>query len=324
MIRRLARLRAEVLGLNRRNHAYLFAHNPRHGYRVVDDKRATKAALAAAGVPAPALEAVCETQGGVRALGDRLARRSDFVLKPAHGAGGAGIVVIVGRAGDRFVKASGESLSRADLEAHACDVIAGAFSAGPCDDVLLVEERVIAESVLGALAYRGVPDVRVLVFRGVPLLAMLRLPTRRSDGRANLHLGGVGVGIALVGGCTTDAVLNGRPVRTHPDLACDLRGIAVPRWDDVLLLAVRAADAVGLGFVGVDVVLDARRGPLVLELNARPGLTVQVANRRGLRPMLDEVAAALLPTAPDERVAFGRSLAANRPPAGAQLVGSSR
>jgi len=155
-------------------------------------------------------------------------------------------------------------------------------------------------------------------------MAMLRLPTRRSDGRANLHLGGVGVGIALVGGCTTDAVLNGRPVRTHPDLACDLRGIAVPRWDDVLLLAVRAADAVGLGFVGVDVVLDARRGPLVLELNARPGLTVQIANRRGLRPLLDQVAAAILPVSPDERVAFGRSLAANAPPAEAQLVGSSR
>ena len=313
MIGRLARLRAEVLGLNRRNHAYLFAHNPRHGYRVVDDKRATKTALAAQGVPAPMLEAVCETQGEVRALGEHLARSTDFVLKPAHGAGGAGIVVIAGRDGDRFVKASGERLSRADLEAHACDVVAGAFSAGPCDDVLLVEERVVAEAVLGALAYRGVPDVRVLVFRGVPVLAMLRLPTRRSDGRANLHLGGVGVGIALPGGCTTDAVLSGRHVTVHPDLGCHLRGIQVPHWDDVLLLAVRAADAVGLGFVGVDVVLDARRGPLVLELNARPGLTVQVANRRGLRPLLDAVAAGTPPGSPEARVAFGRSVVGTAP-----------
>jgi alpha-L-glutamate ligase-like protein len=317
VIGRIARLRAEVLGLNRRNHAYLFAHNPRHGYRVVDDKRATKTVLAAHGVPAPALQAVCETQWGVRALGERLVHASDFVLKPAHGAGGAGIVVIVGRDGERFVKASGEHLTRADLEAHTCDVLAGAFSAGPCDDVLLVEERVVPEAELGALAYRGVPDIRVLVFRGVPVLAMLRLPTERSDGRANLHLGGVGVGIELDGGQTTYAVMDGRPVASHPDLGCDLRGIAVPRWDEVLLLAVRASDAVQLGFVGVDVVIDARHGPLVLELNARPGLTVQLANRRGLRPLLDAVATGTPPETAAERVAVGCSIAA-------QLAGSSR
>ena len=317
MIGRLARLRAEVLGLNRRNHAYLFAHNPRHGYRVVDDKRATKTALAAHGVPAPALQAVCETQWGVKKLGERLARASDFVLKPAHGAGGAGIVVIAGRDGERFVKASGERLTRADLEAHACDVIAGAFSAGPCDDVLLVEDRVVPEAELGALAYRGVPDIRVLVFRGVPVLAMLRLPTERSDGRANLHLGGVGVGIDLADGRTTYAVVDGRRVAAHPDLGCDLRGLAVPRWGDVLVLAVQAADAVRLGFVGVDVVIDAIDGPLVLELNARPGLTVQLANRRGLRPLLEAVETGTPPHTAEERVAVGRALAA-------QLAGSSR
>jgi len=151
--------------------------------------------------------------------------------------------------------------------------------------------------------------VRVVVFRGVPVLAMLRLPTRRSDGRANLHLGGVGVGIDVADGTTTWAVRRGRRVDRHPDLDVPIRGIAVPAWDDVLLLATRAADAIGLGFVGVDVVIDARHGPVVLELNARPGLTIQVANRRGLRPLLDAVAHAALPASAADRVAFGRGLA---------------
>jgi alpha-L-glutamate ligase-like protein len=228
------------------------------------------------------------------------------VLKPARGAGGSGIVVIVGRDGARFRKPSGAQLRRRDLEAHACDVIGGAFSPGSRSDLLLVEERVVPEPALGALAYRGVPDVRVLVFRGVPVLAMLRLSTRRSDGRANLHLGGVGVGIDLGRGVTTSAVCHGRAVAVHPDLGLPLAGVPVPAWDDVLTLAVRAADAVGLGFVGVDVVLDARHGPLVLELNARPGLTIQVANRRGLRPVLEALAAAELPSHPGARVALAR------------------
>jgi alpha-L-glutamate ligase-like protein len=292
VIAALRRLRREVLGINLRNHAYLFAWNARERHRLVDDKRATKQLLAAHGVPTPALLAACDVQWRVQELGGWLATREDFVLKPARGTGGSGIVVVSARDGDAFVKPSGARLARRDLEAHACDVIAGAFSTGSRSDVLLVEERVVAEAGLAALAFRGVPDIRVLVFRGVPVLAMLRLPTRRSDGRANLHLGGIGVGVELDSGTTTFAVCGRRTLTVHPDLATPLAGVTVPGWRDVLTLAVRAADAVGLGFVGVDVVVDARHGPLVLELNARPGLTIQLANRRGLRPLLARIAAA--------------------------------
>jgi len=154
-----------------------------------------------------------------------------------------------------------------------------------------------------------VPDIRVLVFRGVPVLAMVRLPTRRSDGRANLHLGGVGVGVDLTTGRMTFGVRGGRPVSDHPDLGRPLSGIEVPAWHDVLSLAVRAADAVRLGFLGVDVVLDRRRGPLVLELNARPGLGIQLANRRGLRPLLERLAAQSVPGEVCARVALGQALA---------------
>jgi len=311
VIGRLRRVRAAMLGLNRRNHAYLFAHNPRDRYRIVDDKQATKTALRAHGIPTPALRATCDAPWRVRELGEGLAAADDFVLKPARGAGGAGIVVIVERRGDRFVKASGAVIRRRDLEAHACDVIAGAYSPGGRSDALLVEERLASEATLAALAYRGVPDLRVLVFRGVPLLGMLRLPTRRSDGRANLHLGGIGVGVDLVSGRTTHGVMRGRRVDAHPDLGAPIGGVTVPVWQDVLVLAARAAEAVGLGFVGVDVVIDARHGPVVLELNARPGLTIQVANRQGLRPLLDAVASMAVPESASERVRVGQRLSAD-------------
>jgi alpha-L-glutamate ligase-like protein len=308
VIARLGRLRREVLGLNRRNHGYLFVHNARERYHVVDDKLVTKRTLAAHDVPTPDLLARCDAPWRVRDLGARLAALPEFVLKPARGAGGAGIVVIADRRDGRFVKASGATLSRADLETHACDVIAGAYSPGGRGDALLVEERLVPEPGLAAVAYRGMPDVRFLVFRGVPVLAMLRLPTRRSDGRANLHLGGVGVGVDLASGRTTHAVLGRRSVSVHPDLGVPLAGITLPVFDEAVTLAARAADAVGLGFLGVDLVIDARHGPLVLELNARPGLTIQLANRRGLRPLLDAVAAAALPGTPAARASFGRQL----------------
>jgi alpha-L-glutamate ligase-like protein len=310
VIAALRRLRHEALGLNRRNHAYLFAWNSPRQFHLVDDKRATKRVLAAHDVPTPATLGECDALHRVAALGAWLAGFDDFALKPAHGAGGAGIVVVVGRRAGDFVKASGVVLGRRDLEAHATDVLSGAYSATGRADVLLVEERLVADPALARVAHRGVPDVRVVVFRGVPVLAMVRLPTRRSDGRANLHLGGVGVGIELATGTTTHGVAGRRPVERHPDLGCPLAGIAIPAWPAILALAVRAADAAGLAFVGVDLVLDARRGPLVLELNARPGLDIQLANRRGLRPLLERVAASAPPPDVGARVALGVALGA--------------
>jgi D-alanine-D-alanine ligase-like ATP-grasp enzyme len=43
----------------------------------------------------------------------------------------------------------------------------------------------------------------------------------------------------------------------------------------------------GLGYIGADIVLDRLRGPVLLELNARPGLAIQVANQCGLLHRLE-------------------------------------
>jgi hypothetical protein len=57
-------------------------------------------------------------------------------------------------------------------------------------------------------------------------------------------------------------------------------------------------------------VLDADLGPLVLELNARPGLAIQIANGRGLRGTLDAIDKADLANLdPAARAALIRSIA---------------
>ncbi len=47
----------------------------------------------------------------------------------------------------------------------------------------------------------------------------------------------------------------------------------------------------GLGYQGIDIVLDREQGPLILELNARPGLNIQIANRAGLHKRLTAIEA---------------------------------
>jgi alpha-L-glutamate ligase-like protein len=181
----------------------------------------------------------------------------------------------------------------------------------------MVEERLEIHPVLAPLRDDGVPDIRVIVYRGLPVMCMMRMPTRFSDGRANLHQGAVGIGIDLVNGCTVHAMLRGRSVESSPDTGAPILGLQLPDFDQVLRIAVAATDQTGLGYVGADVVLDARLGPVILELNARPGLAIQLANRAGLLPRLDAVDASLGPkTGPllelalEDRIELGRSIAA--------------
>lgn len=286
---RLGRLRREVLGLNRRNHDFMIPFNPAPWVALVDNKLATKSALEPYGLALPRTFATCLRPVELRRFVRLLQPLAEFVLKPARGAGGEGILVVADRQDGVWRKTSGERLTERDLLAHAADVMAGAFSLGQSHDHVFAEQRLVTHEALQPFAFGGVPDIRVVVVFGVPLLAMVRLPTRQSDGRANLHLGGIGVGIDLASGQACHAVWQGKGITHHPDQRTDLRSLTVPHWDALLFTAARCFDAVPLGYFGVDIVVDRQLGPCILEINARPGLQIQLANRRGLRPLLDAV-----------------------------------
>ena len=313
-MRLLQALRREgVLGINRRNHEFTLRWNPRRNYPLVDDKLETKRLCEAAGIPIPGLIAVARRQGDVRSMVVELASLSQFVLKPARGAMGNGILVVRGREGDRWRRAGGRLLTDEDLRYHAASIISGMYALGGQPDVAFVEELLEVHPALAEIASDGVPDVRVIVHRGVPVMSMTRLPTRRSRGRANLHQGAIGAGVDLATGRIVHAVLDNAPVTRHPDTDRPLLGIGVPSFARVLEIAVAACDETGLGYVGADVVVDARRGPVILELNARPGLAIQAANRAGLVPRLRAVGERVRPGATRaERIALGIEISVSR------------
>jgi alpha-L-glutamate ligase-like protein len=302
--------RAGVLGINRRNAEYTLRWNPRSAYPAVDDKLLTKDLCARAGIPTPRLLAVARHHFELRVLRAAMARLNSFVLKPAHGAMGNGILVVRGRDGERFRLAGGRSVALDDLAYHAAGVISGLYALAGQTDAAIVEERLLVHPAFAAISSEGVPDVRVVVYRGVPVMAMTRLPTLRSGGRANLHQGAVAAGIDLESGRTTHAILHSRPIQHHPDTGEALLGRRIPGFGDVLGHALRAADETGLGYVGADLIVDAERGPMLLEMNARPGLMLQLANRAGLLPRLRAVDRnAATPRSAAERIALAVAIA---------------
>jgi len=278
-----------ILGINRRNLEFIREHNPQRRFPIVDDKLRLHRLCDEIGVRSPKIYGVISSAGMLQRLDNMLAGLDDFVIKPNRGAGGRGIAVITGRDGDRFLRHNGEPLTREEIRRIILNTLSGMFSLGGDADAALLQQRVRLHPAFKPLSYKGIPDIRIILYRNEPAMAMLRLPTKQSNGRANLHQGGIGVGIDLQTGITSHAVLKNRVTEMHPDTGVPVIGMMTPYWPEVLELSRRVADAVGLGYLGVDIVIDAEDGPLLLEANARPGLAIQIANAKGLLPRLREI-----------------------------------
>jgi alpha-L-glutamate ligase-like protein len=281
--------RRGVLGMNRRNIAYIARYNARDRYPLVDDKLRTKLVAQKARLNVPALLHVVRTQHEIEVMEEEVANLSEFVIKPAQGSGGKGILVIVGRDGDGFVKSSGARITLNEVKRHVTNILSGLHSLGGKQDVAIIETLVKVSRQFSAVSHEGVPDIRIIVFRGYPVMGMLRLATRASDGKANLHQGAVGVGIDIGTGRAVAAVQSNRLIRRHPDTGADLDQLAIPDWKQMLVLAARCYEVTGLGYMGCDMVIDEAKGPLLLEMNARPGLAIQIANNQGLVPRLRHI-----------------------------------
>jgi alpha-L-glutamate ligase-like protein len=296
-----------VLGINGRNALYTLGYNRRQLYPLVDDKLKTKRLAQQAGIAVPELYAVIEIQRQIKDLEALLQPYRDFVIKPASGSGGDGIIVITRRNKGLFRKANGQLVDLALLQHHLSNTLSGMYSLGGQPDKALIEYRVSFDQVFEAISYQGVPDIRIVVFQGVPVMSMVRLPTRMSDGKANLHQGAIGAGIDLATGKTLTAVWRNQIVEEHPDTGNPVTGVQIPGWEKLLELSARCYELTGLGYMGVDLVLDQELGPLILELNARPGLNIQIANNQGLQLRLQQVEREInLLDSIEARVSFAR------------------
>lgn len=303
-----------VVGLNERNLEYINRANGRRNFPLVDDKLQTKRLAERYAVAVPELLGVIRGNHEIRRLEEIIPAECGFAIKPARGSGGKGILVIESHADGWFRKGSGEWLPRRRVVRYLSNLLAGLYTLGGTPDVAVVEALVEIDPGFAAFSHAGVPDIRIVVYYGYPVMAMMRLSTASSDGKANLHQSAVGVGLDIARGEPVHAVQKNRRVTHHPDTGQWLDELRITDWDAMLVQAASSFEMTGLGFLGADMVLDRQRGPLLLELNARPGLSIQVANGTGIAPRLQcirdheagRVAADRPVWTPEERVAFVR------------------
>lgn len=303
--------RTAILGLNSRTQLYAYKYNTKRGKNVANSKAISNRVLTKAGIPTPKLFVKFKNPNQISSF-DWKSLPSAFAVKPSRGLGGEGIIVVKRFSKDKegWITTSRSKVGVDDLKLHVSDILEGAHSMGNFPDVGIIQEYVGRHKTFKKYAYRGTPDIRIIVFNKVPIMAMLRLPTKESKGRANLHQGAIAVGVDIATGITTRAYWHGEFIKHKPTYiaATDIRGlfglfkkprkketkrklhgIKIPNWTTVLTTAVRAQEVSGLGYCGVDIVLHPDKGPMVLELNAQPGLQIQMANLAGLKKRLDRV-----------------------------------
>lgn len=281
----------QVLGMNSRNLEFIRPCNLKKARRIADNKLVSKRVLSKAGLPVPKLLAKITTFEELENF-DWNALPTSFALKPASGFGGEGIIVVYGKtkSGDNWIKADGSKVTTEDIKTHIRNILDGSFSLSNTPDIAFFEERLTLLKLFKPYTFKGIPDIRVIVYNKVPVMAMLRIPTKESGGRANLTQGAVGTGIDMATGTTTTAVAGkGKVVDYAPGTRMLLSGIKIPYWSDILHMAVRAQEISGLGFLGADIAIDKEKGPVFVELNARAGLSIQVANMTGLKERLRRV-----------------------------------
>ena len=193
----------QFLTKNERNKVYL-RKNTVEGRGIADSKLKTKRLLAKAGVGVPKLIARFRNLEDLEKFKwEEL--EGNFVVKPVSGYGGEGILIIRRRgkwAGD-WQKMNGEIINSEGIRRHCQEILAGRYSIYSMPDYVLVEERIKIHPLFLSITRSGTPDIRVIVYNKVPIMAMLRIPTDKSGGKANLQQGAIGLGIDLATGITT-------------------------------------------------------------------------------------------------------------------------
>lgn len=275
--------------MNARNFDIIGKYNQRRLYPLVDDKVKTKNLANNIGINTPKLIGKIECQYEVKNILSIINGYKEFVIKPAQGSGGKGVLVITNYQENTFTTASGKTISYNEVYQHISNILSGLYSLGGKYDTAIIEELVHFSNVFKEYSYQGVPDVRLIIYKGFPIMAMTRLPTKASGGRANLHQGAVGVGLDIQTGKALHGVLRNQPITIQPDTGANLMNIQVPFWKEHLIIGSLAYEMTSLGYLGADIVLDANKGPMMLELNARPGLAIQIANGIGLKGRINEV-----------------------------------
>lgn len=284
LINKVSQNNFDTLGINERNANLIYPNNKRRDYKLADDKVLCKEILQKNNIPCAKTYAVIEKIGEIQKSWLAVQHHKKIAIKPANGSGGGGIKILKKDSFENWISSS-KIIKEEEIFLHMATIIMGTYSLGSYDRVL-IEECIESHQFFEEIYPIGVPDFRVILLNSNPLMSMLRVPTDKSDGKANLHQGGLGIGVNMIKGTLLEGHDGKTYYKTHPDNGNKIYGKRIPHWEDILNISLKTSKYFPLSYIGVDIVIDQNKGPLIMEVNVRPGLGIQLANKTGLKKIL--------------------------------------
>ncbi len=277
-----------ILGQNARNLNFISEYNDDLAKSLADSKLKTKEFLSNKWVKVQESLAVIKNHKELDDF-DLTSLPLPFVVKPNAGYGWKWIIVFerLDEEGN-FITTDLEKYSLDQLKHHISDILDGFYSLSWNRDKVIFERKIILDHSVELLWKFWLPDIRVIVFNSVPVIAMMRVPTANSKWKANLHAGACWLGVDIWSGKITYITQFRKMIKSVPGI-WDVRWVEIPHWEDILKLAVKVQQVTNIGYIWCDIVLDDNFWPLLLEMNVRPWLEVQVANKIPLLERLKKV-----------------------------------
>lgn len=165
------------------------------------------------------------------------------------------------------------------------------YNAKRTKDKILIEEKMNPWKVFDEFCKYGLADIRVILFNLVPILAMIRIPTEMSGGKANLAQWWIACGLDLITGRIISLTMwkSGETyTKDFPEEYKSRQGLKIPFWNEILHFSANAQYFINIGYIGIDRVITTT-GPKVLEVNGRAGMEIQNISQTWLRNIMYKI-----------------------------------
>lgn len=317
--------------MNQRNNIYVKEFNPDRGIRLANNKEQTKKFLSQRSIPVPKTFIHIKTRQEWFHFDAWELPVKSFVVKPNKGSKWQGIFVVndyrkreniqtkkttLGKInlyekqiedfGYEF-SIGGKRINEIDFKKKAGGIFQGLFSSLGKPDTMLVEDKLIPWAEFELFCQYGLADLRIIMFNLVPVIAMLRVPTKESGGKANLAQGGIGLGVDVVTGKINTLYWQGKSYTSaFPEEWSQFKNKKIPYRQEILEYSANAQYFVNSWYLGMDWVVTSK-WPKLLEINARAWLEIQNITGKSLLNIMKKIED-LHVTTPSKGLEISRSL----------------
>lgn len=300
-----------ILWNNARNLLYIKKFNNKKSIRLANNKLETKRFLWERGIPFAKTYAVIKDRKELTKFNFLNLPKNEFVIKPNHWSKWNWIYICktleekpeiqnkktwlntlfkMGFLEDRyFICIWKKTVGEIEFKRYLTDIITWKHSMTTWDDKIIVEEILRPWEAFKEFCEFWLADIRVIVFNLVPVAAMIRIPTDKSDGKANLAAGWIWLWIEVWTGKITSMLFKWKIyTKTFPEKFKHFQHKQIPFRNDILFHSSKIQYFVNLWYLALDRVIT-NTWPKLLEINARAWLEVQKITWTKLKKTLEKL-----------------------------------